>query len=112
MTTPERVWCELVSDNFFSLLGVQPIAGQAFLPNEVRGPGDAPVTVISDAIWARHFTRDPSAVGRAVLVNGTPVTVIGIVPPIFQGSVPALSIDLWLPFTQPAWWHPIFRTSA
>ena len=78
------------------------VAGRAFLPNEVRGAGDAPVTVISDAIWARHFNRDPSAVGRAVLVTGTPVTVIGIAPPVFQGSVPALSIDLWLPVTQPA----------
>ena len=101
-SAPERVWCELVSDNFFSLLGVQPLVGRAFLPSEVRGPGDTPVTVISDAIWARHFGRDPGAVGRAVLVNGTPVTVIGVAPPIFQGSVPALAIDLWLPITQPA----------
>ena len=62
----------------------------------------SPVTVISDAIWARYFERDPAVVGRAVLVNGTPVTVIGVAPPIFQGSVPALAMDLWLPITQPA----------
>ena len=101
-TPPERVWCELVSDNFFSLLGVQPVVGRAFLPNEVRGQGDAPVTVISDAIWARHFGRDPDVVGRHVLVNGTPVTVIGVAPAIFQGSVPSLAMDLWLPVTQPS----------
>jgi predicted permease len=101
-SAPERVWCELVSDNFFSLLGVPLAVGRAFLPGEVRGPGDAPVTVISDAIWARYFNRDPAAIGRSVLVNGTPVTVIGIAPPVFQGSVTALAIDLWLPVTQPA----------
>ena len=101
-SAPERVWCELVSDNFFSLLGVQPVAGRAFAPGEVRGTGDAPVTVISDAVWQRYFDRDPSAIGRAVLVNGTPVTVIGVAPPLFQGSVPTLAMDLWLPVTQPA----------
>ena len=101
-SAPERVWCELVSDNFFPLLGVQPVVGRTFLPSEVRGTGDAPVAVISDAIWARHFDRDPAAVGRAVLINGTPVTVIGVAPPIFQGSVPSLAMDLWLPITQPA----------
>ena len=101
-SVPERVWCELVSDNFFSLLGVQLAVGRAFLPGEVRGPGDAPVTVISDALWARYFDRDRAAIGRSVLVNGTPVTVIGIAPPIFQGSVTALAVDLWLPVTQPA----------
>ena len=101
-TAPERVWCELVSDNFFALLGVQPVVGRAFLPGEVQGPGDAPVTVISDAIWAKHFNRDPAVVGRVVLVNGTPVTVIGVAPAIFQGSVPALAMDLWLPVTNPA----------
>ena len=101
-TTPERVWCELVSDNFFSLLGVQPVVGRTFLPSEVRGQGDVPVTVISDAVWARYFNRDPAVTGRAVLVNGTPVTVIGVAPPMFQGSVPALAMDLWLPITQPA----------
>ena len=58
--------------------------------------------MISDAIWARYFDRDPAVVGRAVLVNGTPVTVIGVAPPIFQGSVPALAMDLWLPLTQSA----------
>ena len=111
-SAPERVWCELVSDNFFRLLGVQPVVGRTFLPSEVRGPGDAPVTVISDAVWARHFDRDPAAVGRAVLVNGTPVTVIGVAPPIFQGSVPALAMDLWLPITQPALVAPDLQQRA
>ena len=101
-SAPERVWCELVSDNFFSLLGVQPVVGRTFLPGEVRGQGDPPVAVISDSIWARHFNRDPVVAGRAVLVNGTPVTVVGVMPPVFQGSVPALAMDLWLPITQPA----------
>ena len=99
---PERAWCELVSDNLFALLGVQPAAGRGFVPGEVRGAGDAPVAVISDGLWLRHFGHDPSAIGRHVLVNGTPVTVIGVAPPAFQGSVPALAVDLWLPITQAA----------
>ena len=98
----ERAWCELVSDNLFALLGVQPATGRAFVPGEVRGAGDPPVAVISDGLWHRHFGRDPSAIGRHVLVNGQPVTVIGVAPAAFQGSVPALAIDLWLPITQVA----------
>jgi predicted permease len=99
---PERAWGELVSDNFFAVLGVEPALGRAFLPSETRGPGDAPVAVISDHVWARHFDRDPGVLGRRVLVNGRPVTIVGVAPPVFQGSVPALSMDLWLPVTQAA----------
>jgi hypothetical protein len=78
----------------------------------VRGPGDAPVTVISDPIWARHFDRDPAAVGPPVLINGTPVTVIGVAPPIFQGSVPALAMDCGCPSPSPRWSRRISTTSA
>lgn len=95
-SAPERAWSEVVSDNFFAVLGVVPVAGRSFVPADA-GVGDAPVAVISDGLWARHFARAPDAVGRRLLVNGHPVTVIGVAPPAFQGSVPGLGMDIWLP---------------
>jgi macrolide transport system ATP-binding/permease protein len=99
LSAPERAWSEVVSDNFFSVLGVQPVAGRAFVPSDAR-IGDAPVAVISDELWARRFARESAIAGRRILVNGHPVTVVGVAPPAFQGSVPGLAMDLWLPVTQ------------
>ena len=95
-SAPQRAWSEVVSDNFFSVLGVVPVAGRTFVPADAR-VGDAPVAVISDGLWARHFARDSDAIGRRLLVNGHPVTVIGVAPPVFQGSLPGLAMDIWLP---------------
>ena len=94
---PERVWGQIVSGNFFDVLGVKPIAGRAFLPDEDRTPNAAPVVVISDAYWRTHLNGDPSIVGRTVTLNGRAFTIVGVAPPSFRGNAAGLVFDVWVP---------------
>jgi putative ABC transport system permease protein len=94
----ERVWSELVSGNFFDVLGVQPILGRTFNTQEQADrPGAAPVAVISEALWRRRYFADPHILGRTIHLNQQPFTVIGIAPAAFQGTVNGLSFDVWAP---------------
>ena len=97
----ERVWGELVSGNFFRVLGVRPEAGRLFLPSEFGDvPGAYPVVVISDRYWHSHYNADPSIVGKTIRVNQHDLTVVGIAAPAFHGSIPATWFDLWVPYMQ------------
>jgi predicted permease len=100
----ERVWGELVSGNFFDVLGVKPEAGRLFLPSEYAdAPGKFPIAVISDRYWRSHYNADPSIVGRTILVNQHELTVVGVAAPAFHGSIPVTAFDLWVPYMeQPA----------
>jgi hypothetical protein len=100
----ERVWGELVSGNFFSVLGVKPEAGRLFLPAEFEdAPGKFPIAVISDRYWRSHFNADPTIVGRTILINQHELTVVGVAAPAFHGSIPVTAFDLWVPYMeQPA----------
>jgi len=83
--------------NFFQVLGVQPAMGRLFTPDEARG-GD--VALLANAYWRRQFAADPAIVGRAVELNGTPVTVVGVLPEGFDfGAVfsPGAKVDLFVP---------------
>jgi predicted permease len=94
----ERVWSEMVSGNFFDVLGVQPLLGRTFTPQEqLERPGAAPVAVISEMLWRRSFHADPNVVGRKIKLNQQPFTVIGVAPAAFQGTMSGLSFDLWVP---------------
>src|SRR5580704_17808360 len=74
----ERVWGELVSGNFFSVLGVTPERGRTFLPAEYGDkPGAFPVAVISDRFWRSHFGADPQIVGKTIRVNQHALTIVG-----------------------------------
>ncbi len=97
---PERLRGLLVSANFFSLLGVRMARGRAFDPAE-ETPGRDRVVVIGDALWRRRFGADPRLVGRAILLNGDPYTVVGIAPARFRwGRAYGRNgvSDLWAPF--------------
>jgi predicted permease len=97
----ERVWGELVSGNFFAVLGVKPEAGRLFLPSEyVDAPGKFPIAVISDRYWRSHYAADPSIVGRTILVNQHELTVVGVAAPAFHGSIPITAFDLWIPYME------------
>ena len=86
----ERVWGELVSGNFFAVLGVKPERGRLFLPTEYGdAPGAYPVAVISDRYWRSHYGADPSIVGKAIRVNQHELTVVGVAAPAFHGSIHA-----------------------
>ncbi len=95
---PELVFGEMVSDNYFSLLGVQPALGRAFTPEEGRVPGGSPVAVISHGLWQHRFGGDPQALGKSLLLNGQPFTVVGVAPESFKGLLaPGVSMDVWVP---------------
>ncbi len=95
----ERVWGELVSGNFFSVLGTRATAGRVFLPEEYGDkPGAFPLVVISDRFWRSHFNADPSIVGKTIHVNQHELTVIGIADPAFHGSFAGEAFDLWVPY--------------
>ena len=95
---PEPATSIDVIGNFFQVLGVQPALGRLFTLDE--GRGTQPVVLLSDAYWRREFTADPAIVGKAVELNGTPVTVVGVLPASFDfGAVfsPGAKVDLFVP---------------
>jgi len=94
---PERVWGQLVSGNFFDVLHVKAVLGRTFLPEEDRERNARPVVVISHSLFTRRFGADPEVVGRDIPLNGRPYTVVGVVPPGFQGSEVGLAYHLWVP---------------
>jgi predicted permease len=94
---------DLVSGNFYEQMRVQPQQGRAINPSDDQA-GAAPVAVISDGYWARRFNRSPAALGKTVLVNLVPITIVGVNPPLFTGAKGTTqSPELFLPFSlQPA----------
>jgi predicted permease len=94
---------DLVSGNFYEQMSVQPQQGRTIIPSDDT-PGAAPVAIISDGYWERRFNRSQSALGKTILVNLVPVTIVGVNPPAFTGAKGALSSpQLFLPFSvQPA----------
>ncbi|HTS34925.1 MAG TPA: ABC transporter permease [Candidatus Solibacter sp.] len=100
---PQVVWGQLVSGNFFSMLGVQPVFGRAFLPEEDQTPGKYPVMVISYALWKRTFASDPGIIGKQVELSGHNFTIIGVAPKSFAG------VDLWF---RPDVYLPMMMTAA
>ena len=99
----QRVWGQLVSGNYFDMLGVRAAIGRTFAPDEDRTPGRYPVVVLSHRFWQRRFGGDPNIVGSTVTLNGHAFTVIGVADPAFRGNEPFLSMDLWVPMMmQPA----------
>jgi hypothetical protein len=96
---PTRVFGELVSGDYFDVLGIRAVKGRTFLPQEGASPGSAPVLVISYMCWQRVFASDPAIVGRDVRVNGQPFVVIGVLPGDLRGLLPPMQSDMWVPLT-------------
>jgi predicted permease len=93
----DRVVGQVVSGNYFDVLGVEPALGRFFLPEEDRTPGTHPVVVISRRLWLRGFGGDPAAIGRAITVNGFRYTVIGVAPSEFTGTNRGGVNDVYVP---------------
>ena len=89
----------LVSDNYFSSLGLTPAAGRFLREDEVATPGGAAVVVISHDYWQTRFSGSPAAIGSNIRVNGVDVSIVGVAPAGFRGTVMRLMFDLWLPAT-------------
>jgi len=95
---PRRIFGEYVSGNYFAVLGVKPVRGRAFLPSEYAdNPGASPVAVISYRLWQSLFQGDPRVVGRTIRVNRYQLTVAGIAPEQFRGTMPGMAMEIWIP---------------
>ena len=97
---------ELVSGNFFQVLGVQPALGRVFSQDDETAPGANPVAVLSYSYWMRHFGGDPAVLNQALDINATPLTVVGVTPPGFTGVQPGKVPDLYIPITMKAQMTP------
>ncbi|MBZ5592886.1 MAG: ABC transporter permease [Acidobacteriia bacterium] len=96
----QPVWGELVSGNYFAVLGVKPALGRVFTTEENGDKqGAYPVAVISHRLWRSRFHADPHAVGKTLRVNRHELMVVGVAPPEFRGTMPGLFFDIWVPVT-------------
>ena len=98
---PERVFGQLVSADYFSVMGVSPQQGRVFSP-ELDRAGDAPVVVISDRFWRTRLNASPNAVGQVLRLNGQMATIVGITPENFNGALAVNPSELFVPITVPA----------
>jgi predicted permease len=98
---PERVFGQLVSADYFSVLGVEPQRGRVFGAALDR-PGDAPVVVISDHFWRNRLNSSPNALGQILRLNGQIATIVGITPKNFNGALSINPSELFVPITAPA----------
>jgi predicted permease len=93
----ESVQQQRVSGNFFSVLGVNPVAGRALVEEDDNPANPQPGAVISYEYWRRRFGLDPQAVGRQITVNNTALTIVGVAPPGFFGFEVGSRPELWWP---------------
>src|SRR5687768_18548907 len=90
---PERLRGALVTAGVFDVLRVTPALGRPIVPAD-NVPGAEPVAVLTDGFWRRRFGADPGVVGRALIMNGLPVTVVGVLPAGFRPPHGQLDADL------------------
>ena len=102
----ERTYAQLVSGNFFTALGLRPAAGRFIRADEVERPGAEPIVVISHDYWQTHYAGSPSAVGQTIRINDNQLTIVGVAPENFQGTILALQFDVWVPA---CWRRPCSR---
>lgn len=93
---PERVAAGMVSGNFFTLLGASPFLGRTLNPADDQ-PGAAPVIVASHGYWQKALEGNPAALGRTIQLSGKEFTLVGVMPPRFQGLQLTSPSDLWMP---------------
>src|SRR6185436_7142200 len=102
----ERVSSELVSGNYFDVLGVRAHIGRTFTPDDDRTPGGHPIVVLSHNYWTRRFGADPGVLNRTVTLNGLPMTIVGVTPPGFYGIVIGENPDVMVPVAMKAQMTP------
>jgi macrolide transport system ATP-binding/permease protein len=93
----ERASAGIVSPNYFDALGVRPILGRGFRPEEGTGRNSHPVVVISYRTWKDRYNFDPNIVGRTQYLNGVQHTIVGVVPEKFHGTFVGYSFSFWVP---------------
>ena len=98
-TRTERTYAQLVSGNYFSALDLRPALGRFLRPEEATRPGGEPVVVISYEYWQTRFGGSADVLQKTIRVNDRDLTIIGVTPDGFQGTVLGLQFDLWMPAT-------------
>jgi predicted permease len=97
-TEPRQIFGQMVSANYFEILGLRPVSGRFFQPDEDTKPGGNNVAVVSYSLWANKFGSDPNVVGRILTLNATPYTVIGVAPHGFKGAFTFGNAEqIWIP---------------
>jgi predicted permease len=92
-----QVWGELVTGNYFKVLGVRAQTGRTLLPSDEIAPGRHPVVVISDGLWRRDFNADPNIVGKTIEINNNILTVVGVADRTFHGTIVTYDVELFIP---------------
>jgi len=88
---------ELVTGNYFQVLGVHAALGRTLLPSDEIASGRHPVIVLSDGLWRRDFGADPDIVGKTVEINNYPLTVVGIADRSFHGTIVSYDVEVFIP---------------
>ncbi|HUP65935.1 MAG TPA: ABC transporter permease [Thermoanaerobaculia bacterium] len=95
--TARLVSGELVTGNYFQVMGVGAQLGRTLLPSDEIAPGKHPVIVVSDGLWRRDYEADPDIVGKTVEINGLPLTVVGVTDPEFHGTIVSYDVEVFIP---------------
>ena len=95
--TPERLRGDLVSGNYFAVLGVKPALGRLITPEDDDQPGSHAVAVLGYGFWRRAFGSEPTVIGQGIKLNGYDFTIIGVAPRDFAGTETGGSYDVWIP---------------
>lgn len=103
----ELLFGEVVSANYFDLLGVRPVLGRSFLPEEDGAEGARPVAILSHRFWQKNYGGAAAALGQTVKLRGLPFTIVGVAPARFQGTLPGIAPDLWIPTAMVAEVEPV-----
>lgn len=103
----DRVRGEMVSGNYFEVLGVRPWVGRLLTQDDDRTPGAHPVAVISYGFWERRFGKDTGLIGKTILVNEYALTVIGVTPPGFYGMELSSNADVRVPMMMTPVFNPL-----
>jgi macrolide transport system ATP-binding/permease protein len=93
----DRIMVHYVTGNYFTLLGVKPLLGRLILPSEGGAAGADPVLVLGYSYWQTRFASDPNVIGRRVVVDGHPVTIIGVAPQQFRSIQAVIDVQAYLP---------------
>jgi predicted permease len=94
---PRQVSMTHSTAGYFDLLGVRPVVGRPFAPEEDRPPFGSPVALIGDRLARGAFGSPEASIGRSILINGRPLSIIGVMPPGFVGASPFSEVDVWIP---------------
>ncbi len=97
---PQQFTALLASANYFDVLGVKPVVGRTFFPDEDQKPGGNTVAVLSYSLWARQFGSDPHIIGQTITLNAVGYTVVGVAPRNFKGTFAFAPSELiWIPIS-------------